>query len=359
MSRCHLFVVGAGTTGNEVIKNLVLLGVGRITIVDFDSIEEVNLSRSVLFRDADIRKSKARIAATRAKELNPAVQIEGIDGDVVYDFGSARYRDFDCVITTVDNLEARKWVNRYCMLNRTPLIDTGVSGGIGNLYVAVGDETPCLECTWSEAQYRQLSERYSCLKLGLIQEEAKIPMVITSASVIAGIAAHECIRLLHEKSSGSRFSATGRYHWFSLEDAAFRTWRHSKKTDCIGCMESMRNAKSLSYQPGLRDKVEIVRTNVARELQADAVELWFDKEIVYSCVCSTCGSRMDRKPVFLGRFRRGLCETCHQLAVVPDDHSAELRGDYSLSELGVPPRHLVEVVYSSDNEVKKAQLIIA
>src|SRR4051812_23166719 len=94
LSASHVFVVGAGTTGNEIIKNLVLLGVGKITIADFDVVEEVNLSRSVLFRDCDIGKPKAPTAAERARDINPSIVIEGIDCDVIFDFGAGRYRHF-------------------------------------------------------------------------------------------------------------------------------------------------------------------------------------------------------------------------------------------------------------------------
>ena len=210
VSASHVFVVGAGTTGNEIIKNLVLLGVGKITIADFDIIEKVNLSRSVLFRDCDIGRPKATTAAERARDINPGIVIEGVDCDVIFGFGSGRYREFNCVVTTVDNLEARMWVNRYCKLSGIPLVDTGVSGSIGNVFISSGKEGPCLECTWPESNYIRLSEKYSCLKIG---EEAEIPMVITSASVVAGIAAHECVQVLHDRAQNSYVSNAGCYRW--------------------------------------------------------------------------------------------------------------------------------------------------
>ena len=64
----RVMVAGAGAIGNEVIKLLALLGIGRLLIVDFDSVEISNLTRSPLFREADIGRSKAFIAAERAKE---------------------------------------------------------------------------------------------------------------------------------------------------------------------------------------------------------------------------------------------------------------------------------------------------
>src|SRR6185436_1639963 len=68
LAAARVLVAGAGAIGNEVIKLLALLGVGNILIVDFDHIEISNLTRSMLFRDADIGKSKALVAAERARE---------------------------------------------------------------------------------------------------------------------------------------------------------------------------------------------------------------------------------------------------------------------------------------------------
>ncbi|MDH4136846.1 MAG: ThiF family adenylyltransferase, partial [Anaerolineae bacterium] len=71
-----MMIVGAGALGNEVLKNLALMGVGHLFIVDFDTIEAANLSRSVLFRPEDNGKKKAEVAARRIKELNPDIQVQ-------------------------------------------------------------------------------------------------------------------------------------------------------------------------------------------------------------------------------------------------------------------------------------------
>src|SRR5689334_11801369 len=74
-------VVGAGAIGNEALKNLALLGVGRIVIADFDQVETVNLCRSVLFRDEDVGRRKADAAADGVRRLNPEVQAFSVPGD--------------------------------------------------------------------------------------------------------------------------------------------------------------------------------------------------------------------------------------------------------------------------------------
>ena len=84
-----IMVVGAGALGNEVLKNLALLNVGNILIVDFDIIEYSNLSRSILYResDAESKRLKVEVAAERVREINPNVKVMTINGDIMVDVG--------------------------------------------------------------------------------------------------------------------------------------------------------------------------------------------------------------------------------------------------------------------------------
>ena len=107
LASAHVLVAGAGALGNELIKNLVLAGIGHIMIVDFDHIELSNLSRSVLFRTGNIGQPKAMVAAQAAGELNSDVEIRHINGDLFYDVGLGFYRHADLVVSGLDNLAAR------------------------------------------------------------------------------------------------------------------------------------------------------------------------------------------------------------------------------------------------------------
>ena len=73
LRRSQVLVVGAGALGNEIVKNLALAGVGNLIIVDTDTIESHNLTRSVLFRASDVGRSKAQVAAEAAMEIEPAL----------------------------------------------------------------------------------------------------------------------------------------------------------------------------------------------------------------------------------------------------------------------------------------------
>src|SRR5688572_19131547 len=87
LAKARVVVIGAGALGNEIVKNLALLGVGNVFIADLDRIELSNLSRSVLFRAADCGRSKAEVAAERARELFPEMNVQEFSGNIVYDLG--------------------------------------------------------------------------------------------------------------------------------------------------------------------------------------------------------------------------------------------------------------------------------
>src|SRR5437660_2379570 len=74
LADAKVLVVGAGALGNEIVKNLALLGVGHVLIADLDRIENSNLSRSVLYRAADNGQYKATVAARAAQEIYPDIK---------------------------------------------------------------------------------------------------------------------------------------------------------------------------------------------------------------------------------------------------------------------------------------------
>jgi adenylyltransferase/sulfurtransferase len=352
LGAARLLVVGAGTTGNEVIKNLVLLGIGNITIVDSDTVEVVNLSRSVLFRDGDVGRSKAEIAALRAHELNDGIQITGWNQDVVYDVGNLAYQAFDVAVLTVDNLEARMWVNRYCWLNETALVDTGVYGLFGNVFVMNPPRSACIECTWTPLAYQRLSERYSCLKLGLQPTEAKVPMVITSAATIGGIAAQECVRLLHDRALG-RVRRAGVQYSYDGEVGTLFAWQAQRRDECPGHRVGFANIDLVKVEVSSESPVQDARRQVGEVTSSTIVELFHDKEIVYSQVCNVCLHEECIAPVLLGRYSRVVCPRCGSVATVPKDRSEELRDGFTLQELGVPANHLVRSVMAKDGQVSE------
>ncbi|MBK6425927.1 MAG: ThiF family adenylyltransferase [Blastocatellia bacterium] len=153
----RILVIGAGAIGNEVLKNLALLGIGHVFIYDKDTIDMSNLSRSVLFRATDAGALKAAVAARAIRDLNPNVEALWESGDVTLDLGLGVYRTMDVIIGCLDNREARLHVNRACWKLDRPWVD----GGIGQLNGQARAYRPghgaCYECSMTENDYRRIS----------------------------------------------------------------------------------------------------------------------------------------------------------------------------------------------------------
>lgn len=356
----RVLVVGAGTSGNEVLKNLALLGIGKITVVDYDLIEDVNLTRSVLFRRSDIGQAKATVAAQRVMELNPDCLATPLSLDVVHEFGNLEYRQYDCVIVTVDNLEARLWINRYCWMNGTPLINTGIGGLLGNVYVMEPQRTPCLECGWGESAYRRLSEKYSCLKLGIDNPEATIPMVVTTASVVAGIACQEMVSLLHGPEFLNGWRA-GVNILFDGEQCSVSRWDQVERTGCPGHGGARLSDEDLNgaFDCDRDDLVSDIAHRLAARLGVNEIEIYSDHPIVYEAGCNRGCGPVEISPTPLFRFRRTFCESCGFLSVVPKRESCVLSDTYSFAQLGIPRTHLLRFAFVDETtEVRYGALVI-
>jgi len=200
LSQAKVMVVGAGAIGNEVLKNLALLGVGYIFVVDFDEIEPSNLSRTVLFRKEDLGKKKVEVAAQRTAELALAKDftIDWFHGDAIWELGLGIYNEMDLVLGCLDNVETRFAVNRSCWLTETPWIDAGIKELNGSITPYYPPEAPCYACGTAKYLASERQERYSCFDFKKKQHAAgKVATVQIGAAWVAALQVQEAVKLLH------------------------------------------------------------------------------------------------------------------------------------------------------------------
>ncbi len=207
----RILVVGAGALGNEIVKNLSLLGFGNLFVADLDNIENSNLSRSVLYRAKDNGSSKAKTAVRAAKDLFPDMKAQAFHGNVLYDMGAGVYRWADVVLGGLDNREARLSINRNCRKLGKTWIDGAIEqiNGVARVFAPVG---PCYECTMSETDWKLLNKRRSCNLLTKDEmQTGKVPTTPTISSVIAGVQCQEAVKFLHgmETIAGKGFVFNG------------------------------------------------------------------------------------------------------------------------------------------------------
>ena len=218
VSAAHVMVVGCGALGNEVLKNLVLLGVEHLVVVDFDVVEVGNLSRSVLFSkaDADVHRLKVEVVAERVKAMNPTVEIQTICGDVAYDVGLSLIRRMDVVIGCVDSRWARYCINRLCMRAGVPWVDGGIEELEGTARVFIPGKN-CYACNLGPEGLRDLAKRMSCTGVIRRHEEAgSAPTTSLMASVIGAVQVQEAMKLVHQEAleQGTFTSLCGKMFYY-------------------------------------------------------------------------------------------------------------------------------------------------
>lgn len=145
-------MVGAGGIGCELLKNLALAGFGEIHVLDLDTIDLSNLNRQFLFRREHIKKSKALVAKEVAQRFNPNVKIIAHHANIMdAEFNVEWFQGFNVVFGALDNVAARRHVNKMCLAADVPLIESGTTGFNGQVQVIKKGLTACYDCTAKDA----------------------------------------------------------------------------------------------------------------------------------------------------------------------------------------------------------------
>lgn len=129
------------------MKNLALLGVKDIELIDLDTIDVSNLNRQFLFRPEHVGHSKAIVAAKAAIGFNPDINVKAFHANVKnHEFNVNYISQFDVVLNALDNVDARRHVNRLCLAAKVPLFDSGTTGYLGQVVPILKGYTSCYEC---------------------------------------------------------------------------------------------------------------------------------------------------------------------------------------------------------------------
>jgi molybdopterin/thiamine biosynthesis adenylyltransferase len=352
LQSARVLVVGAGALGNEILKNLVLLGFERIVIVDLDKIEESNLSRTILYRSSDVGTYKADAAARSVSALAPNVKLKPLVANVVQDCGLGIFAWSDVIIAGLDNREARLWINRCAWKLNRPWIDGAIEGISGVARVFVAGTAPCYECTLGETDWKLLEQRMSCnLLLREANTEGKVATTPTISSVIAGIEVQEAVKLLHGMPTlaGSGFVFEGLNH----------TSYKVSYTANPGCMSHF-TYESVTELPRKSSEwtLEDFRRRGVEDLGDVDVVVEFSRDIVRDLECPQCGTKEEIfVPLGSIKYEQGRCPRDGQMRVVKTIHSYDGSEDFgkrTLDQLGLP---LFDVFTVRTAEREKAYLL--
>ncbi len=335
-----IMVVGAGAIGNEIIKNLSLLGIGRILVIDMDSIENTNLTRSVLFSADDVGRNKAEVAADRAIKMNPDVHAKAFVSNIIDDVGLGVFRRVDVVLGGLDNREARLAINQYCYKVNKPWIDGAIEVLNGFARVFVPGQGACYECTMTETDWALINKRKSCALLTNEQmNEGKIPTTPTSSSVIAGIQVQEMLKLLHNDRdlptlAGKGFVFNGLTHDSYIVE-------YQEKPDCMNhdtysdIVEMPWSVKSCTIMDA---------TNKVKEDLGEKAVVELDRDIAINAKCECGATKLLLKPIHKLKEDMLICPKCGKQMSYDSRHcfdGTESYADKTFFDMGIPLLHII------------------
>ena len=334
LAACKVLVIGAGALGNEILKNLALLGFRRIVVVDLDRIDESNLSRTVLYRSEDVGEFKVNVAARACAALSPEISVRPIVANVLRDCGLGLFRWSDIVLAGLDNREARLWLNRSSWKVNRPWIDGAIEGINGVARVFLPGVAPCYECTLGEVDWAILEKRMSC-NLLMHEEvtEGKVPTTPTISSIIAGIQVQEAVKLLHGLPT---LSGHG-YVFEGLQHSSYRV-EYTENQDCM----SHHTLPEIIALKESSDKLTLqqLRQRAASDLASDQVVIEFSRDVIHKLTCPACAREEELfAPAGSVSYEAGRCPADGHMRVVHSIHGydgTQSFGNRKLTEMGLP-----------------------
>ncbi len=215
LARSSVLVVGAGGLGSPIITYLACAGVGRILIVDGDVVEPSNLNRQFLYRESDVGRPKALVAAERVRELNSSVEVEAYQARLTDELASRLMAVVDLAVDALDNWASRLILNRAAVSAGKPLVHGGVDRLYGQVTTVIPGRTPCLQCIAPPGAER--------IRGG--------PILGPVAGIVGSIEALEVLRIL----SGLGPGLAGRLLVVDCSSMSFETVELRRNPSCPVC----------------------------------------------------------------------------------------------------------------------------
>ena len=332
-------VIGVGALGNEILKNLALLDFRSVLLVDRDTVEMSNLSRSVLFRPHHEGMSKVDAAAAGLADVNPDLAVTAVKADVVHELGLGHLRDLDVIIAGLDSRSVRWWLNRTARALGVPWVEGATQGPHGHAMVFRPDEGPCYECSFTAEDWRALDQVASCRQLAVdAAARGRVATSPTASSMVAAAQVHLAMDVLH-----GRPVVGGRSMIFNLDAPDLMISGRRTDPDCEGHYRYGPVTQS-PLRAGTTTVGELLTLAEPRVGAPAGLELRWD--CVWEFVCSGCGRNEPvRRPRGLVSYEQATCPHCRAERSPSLVHrfTAADHGDLRLSEVGVPALDVVEV----------------
>jgi molybdopterin/thiamine biosynthesis adenylyltransferase/rhodanese-related sulfurtransferase len=206
LKAARVLVVGCGGLGCPVLQYLAAAGVGTLGLLDFDTVDDSNLQRQVLYATADVGRSKAEVAAEKLRAQNPFIELRPHQVHLAADNALVLFAEYDLVVDCSDNFATRYLVNDACVILGKPLVFGAIFKFEGQVTVFNYQSGPTYRCLYPEPPAP--GESPSCAEIGVLgvlpglvgtmQAAEALKIILELGEVLSG-------RLLLVDALGMRF----------------------------------------------------------------------------------------------------------------------------------------------------------
>ncbi len=256
LKQSSVLVVGAGGLGNPLLQYLGAAGVGRIGIVDFDTIDLTNLQRQVMYGTKDVGRKKLEVAKERVQAINPNVDVQSYDTRLTSENALDVLKDYDVVVDGTDNFPTRYLVNDAAVLLGKPNVYGSIFRFEGQASVFWASKGPCYRCLYAEPP-----------PPGLVPSCAEGGVLGVLPGIVGSIQAIETLKVLLGKGD----PLVGRLLVFDAMKMRFRELKLRKNPDCPVCGTHPTIKELIDYEAFCG--VNAPGEQVSEEFQISAEEL--------------------------------------------------------------------------------------
>jgi len=232
LKAARVLCVGAGGLGSPSSLYLTAAGVGTIGLVDFDTVDESNLQRQILYAQSDVGRPKLEAAAERLRGMNPGVRVVTHETALTSANALDVFRDYDVIVDGADNFPTRYLVNDACVLLGKPNAYGSIFRFDGQASVFGTPGGPCYRCLYPEPP-----------PPGLVPSCAEGGVLGVLPGIIGTIQATEAIKLI----IGAGETLAGRLLLFDALAMDFRTLKLQRDPDCPVCGDAPTVTELIDY----------------------------------------------------------------------------------------------------------------
>ena len=231
ISAAAVLCIGAGGLGCPALLYLAAAGVGRIGIVDFDTVDESNLQRQILFTVKQIGQNKAKAAKEHLEALNPEIEISAYSEELTDKNVESLFDNYDIIIDGTDNFSTKFLINDAAIKMNKPFVYGSILGFDGQVAVFNYKGGPCYRCLFPEAPKGHIP---NCAESGVIG---------AVAGIIGTTQAMEALKIITDHKSFQPLS--GKLWTIDMHSMSNRLLSLNKDAICSCCAN--KNEITLQY----------------------------------------------------------------------------------------------------------------